>query len=351
MIDKILDFKDNMHENLYEELFNEATKNNDARILFMMAYYIKNANIAKLSEAILKTDNLRYILFFMRSIPNINKDIFLNKVLSLATPKDAYYCMFDNRDLTDEQIIKLMSKIEGDIKYYFLSIYLYFIVFNKFNLNIFNKAKSMASFMNISIDENNYKEVLMHLKAEKFKEILPNIPKGFTNNCYIGRKDYIPDMIVLHSTASFEKGIEDFYDESKEVSAHFIINIDGQVKQLVSLDDSAWANGTSLNQESDVYYRFANSEIVKSRNYNANYYTFSIEHVSFDGELTEAQITSSKKVIKEIITYVEKKYNYKFKIDKEHIITHRDINPIVRTICPGLQFPIDKIIKELKEEI
>ncbi len=175
--------------------------------------------------------------------------------------------------------------------------------------------------------------------------------KGFSKNCYVGRKDYIPDMIVLHSTPSFVKGVNNFYDETKEVSAHFIINNDGDVKQIVSLDDSAWANGTSLNQDSDVYYRFAKNEIVKNRDYNANYYTFSIEHVSVDGELTDEQYASSKEVIKKIIKYIKEKYDYDFIIDDKHIVGHRDVNPIVRTVCPGNKFPMDRIIKELQEEI
>lgn len=255
--------------------------------------------------------------------------------------------MFDNRDLKDGQIFKLIDKSKEDKKYYYLSIYHYFITLNKFNDALFNELKKQIVDMSVE----NYKDILEKIKRENDEIKISDMPASFTSNRYIGRENYIPDMIVLHSTASWNKGIKNFYDEKLEVSAHFIINIDGEVKQLVSLDDSAWANGTSLSDTSDVYYRFANNELVKTRAYNANYYTFSIENVSLDGVLTEAQYESLKRVIKQIIKYIKDKYNYDFIVDEEHIIGHRDINPIVRTICPGLKFPMDKLIKELQEEI
>lgn len=166
--------------------------------------------------------------------------------------------------------------------------------------------------------------------------------------CYKGRKNYIPNIIVCHINNTYHGAITHFYNKSDEVSCHYLIRRDGHVKQIVSLDDSSWANGTSINESSDVYYKFAVSPLVNTINDNANYFTFSIEHESFDGSLTDAQINSSVKVIKEIIKYLKDKYNYDFKIDREHIIGHNEINPIVRPKCPGNQFPFDKIIDSLK---
>lgn len=93
---------------------------------------------------------------------------------------------------------------------------------------------------------------------------------------------------------------------------------------------------------------FASSNLISSINDNANYFTFSIEHESFDGSLTEEQFNSTIKVMKEIIAYMKEKYNYDFSIDREHIIGHNEVNPIVRTKCPGNKFPFDQIIRTLK---
>ncbi|MDE6142037.1 MAG: hypothetical protein K2G03_05485, partial [Bacilli bacterium] len=68
MIDKILDLKDDMPLDIYNEILSEAMETKNVRILFMLAYFVKNADVLSLSDEILKTDNLRYISFFMRCI-------------------------------------------------------------------------------------------------------------------------------------------------------------------------------------------------------------------------------------------------------------------------------------------
>ena len=128
----------------------------------------------------------------------------------------------------------------------------------------------------------------------------------FSTNCYKGRKNFIPSIIVCHINNTYKSAIYHFYNEKSEVSSHFVIRRDGYIKQVVSLDDSSWANGTSLNENSDVYYKFATTKLVNKINDNANYFTFSIEHESFDGSLTEEQFKSTIKVMKEIIEYVKK---------------------------------------------
>lgn len=92
--------------------------------------------------------------------------------------------------------------------------------------------------------------------------------------------------------------------------------------------------GTSLNEDSDVYYKFSSSKLISNTKDNANYFTFSIKHESFDGSLTEKQFNSTVKVMKDI--------------DKDHIIGHNEVNPIVKPKCPGNKFPFDRIIQALK---
>lgn len=87
MIDKILDFKNNMPKHVYREIFDEAKETKDARTLFLLAYFVKDSNVDEISEEILKTNNLRYISFFMRSIANIDKTLFLDKVIEIGSPR------------------------------------------------------------------------------------------------------------------------------------------------------------------------------------------------------------------------------------------------------------------------
>lgn len=71
--------------------------------------------------------------------------------------------MFDNRDLKDGQIFKLIDKSKEDKKYYYLSIYHYFITLNKFNDALFNELKKQIVDMSVE----NYKDILEKIKKRK----------------------------------------------------------------------------------------------------------------------------------------------------------------------------------------
>ena len=73
-----------------------------------------------------------------------------------------------------------------------------------------------------------------------------------------------------------------------------------------------------------------------------------IKRLQNDGIITAEQIEASVKVMKEIIKYLKDKYNYDFIIDRNHIIGHNEINPVVRKKCPGSKFPFAEIISRLK---
>ena len=156
-------------------------------------------------------------------------------------------------------------------------------------------------------------------------------------------------MIVCYISFDYGKIIKNFYDEKLEVSSHFAVSRNGEYAQFVGLEDSSWANGTSLKTTSDVYYKFSASDIVKSRNINANYYTYSIEHESIDGSLTKEQYVTTLNLMCKIIDYIKCTYGVNFKIDEDHIVGHHDINPIVRVSCPNEKFPIKQLISDLKE--
>ena len=40
--------------------------------------------------------------------------------------------------------------------------------------------------------------------------------------------------------------------------------------------------------------------------------------------------------------------NKDFIIDRDHIVGHRDVDPIVKPSCPGDKFPFDRFINDLK---
>ncbi|MBD2459357.1 N-acetylmuramoyl-L-alanine amidase [Nostoc sp. FACHB-87] len=111
------------------------------------------------------------------------------------------------------------------------------------------------------------------------------------------------DTIVVHYTTAgtAQSSINHFKNPASEVSAHYIIDKNGDIYQMVKDSDKAWhaarANRTSIG----------------------------IEHVAKQGErLTEAQEKSSVHLIKWLMT--------EYKIPKENIIAHKQV---LSTSCPG----------------
>ena len=344
MIDKILNY---IPKNELAALKEMIMQSNDARLMFLYLYYVDHEYLEDISTKILKTGNFRYIHFLLRSFKIPNYHSLIDYILSHNNDVQYLFNILYDVDYLDKnyrlQIINKLITLNND-KYLLKAMYYYFIILKLDDKELFNKLQLLCqSKFNISINKDNYKDLLEALVHQEIVE-----PKYFSPNCYHGHNGYTPHLIVCHITHSYAQAIKRFYDETSQVSSHYIIRKDGHIKQVVSLDDSSWANGTSLNEDSDVYYKFASSSLINKIKNNANYFTFSIEYESFDGSLTKEQISSSIKVIKEIIKYLKDKYNYDFPIDREHILGHTEVNPIVRTKCPGINFPYDEIINHLK---
>lgn len=345
MIDKILKMSHdaNKPEKLIE-LENELITRNSPRYYFLASYYVKNLNIAKISSKILETNNPRYVSFYFCQIKSIDSEKFFAKILSFNDAKLIFYALYDKKNLDDVFFIKGIQKLltlKNNNHYLGLTFFYYFIVLRRYNDIIFNYLKSLLP----SITKDNYKAVLENYRNNSKEKVI--VHEEECPNKFIGHNDVIPDMIVCHISFDYGRIINRFYDENIEVSSHFAVSRKGEYQQFVDLANSSWANGTSFNDSSDVYNYFAKSDIVKSRNINANYYTFSIEHESMDGSLTEIQYQTSLKLMCRIIDFVKEKYNFDFPIDNEHIVGHMDINPIVRVSCPGEKFPLEQFINDL----
>lgn len=340
-----------MIESIINMDISELEKCNDARSLYLYLYHNNGKNIEFISNKILETGNLQYIHFLLRTFEIDKYDKFINYILNNSdSPEYLFNILYEVEYLDDNTKIKIINKIIklNNYRYIMKAIYYYFNVLKLYDENTFNNVKEyIKNNLNITINNHNYLEAIDKLF---YKEDYEYDYEGFSKNYYKGRKNYIPNIIVCHINNTYSSAINRFYNEDK-VSAHYVIRRDGYVKQVVSLDDSAWANGTSLSEESDRYYKFSTSNIIKNIEDNANYCTFSIEHESFDGSLTDEQLESSINVMKEIIKYLKDKYDYDFIIDREHIIGHNEVNPITRKKCPGKNFPFDKIIKELRIQI
>lgn len=181
------------------------------------------------------------------------------------------------------------------------------------------------------------------------KEIQKNSP-----NHYKGRFGWKSDILVCHQTGgtSVEAALNYYLNAAGQCSPNDVIDINGDIYHLVSYDDAAYCNGTqTTDPNKKLYYKNATSKLVKSRKANANFFTYSVEFVHCaKGDITEAQIQAVIWLLKNRIIPHAKSKGVDFKVDRDHIIGHCEIDPAGRSFCPGKNFPYDRIIKGVLAE-
>ena len=186
-------------------------------------------------------------------------------------------------------------------------------------------------------------------RGQTMKEIQKNSP-----NHYKGRFGWKSDILVCHQTGgvSVEAALNYYLNAAGQCSPNDVIDINGDIYHLVSYDDAAYCNGTqTTDPNKKLYYKNATSKLVKSRKANANFFTYSVEFVHCaKGDITEAQIQAVIWLLKNRIIPHAKSKGVDFKVDRDHVIGHCEIDPAGRSFCPGKNFPYDRIIKGVLAE-
>lgn len=181
-----------------------------------------------------------------------------------------------------------------------------------------------------------------------------NIIQKVSPNMEVGRDGWKPDIVVCHITeGSFAGAVSWLCNPTAQVSSHFVVAQDGRITQLVSLENTAWANGTSDKASDNAYYGNSLLSAVVARHTNANKYTISIEHegvyATTRGVLTVKQLAATIDLIAWIRTKVKRIYGVVIPLDRAHIVGHTQISPINKPNCPGAGFQFDTILKALKD--
>jgi N-acetylmuramoyl-L-alanine amidase CwlA len=146
-------------------------------------------------------------------------------------------------------------------------------------------------------------------------------------NFWPGRKGHsmavAPSYIVLHTTVGTrEAAAARFLDPNSQVSAHYIVGLDGSVTQLVSEVDAAWHAGTEA----------------------MNLDSIGIEHEDggrFNDPRPDALYQASATLVRAIVS----RYPGALAIDAAHIIPHRQV---VATACPDA-LDVARIIRQAQE--
>ena len=106
-----------------------------------------------------------------------------------------------------------------------------------------------------------------------------------SGNFWPGRRGLKTKAVVLHiAETTFQGAVSWLADPKSNASAHFVVGKDGRIAQLVSIDDSAWANGL-LFTNGVWLTNFNGQQVPASPTWsgiveavNPNWYTISIEH-------------------------------------------------------------------------
>ncbi len=135
------------------------------------------------------------------------------------------------------------------------------------------------------------------------------------------------DMIVLHATATpFLR--ETFYyliekEEGGRVSAHYVIDTDGTIYQLVDESKRAWHAGVSdWDGQTDINSRSVGIEFQCAARDECSFAAFS-----------SAQIEAGLELCRMLVE--------KYKIQPHNVVAHSDIAP-ERKVDPGRTFPWER---------
>jgi len=185
-------------------------------------------------------------------------------------------------------------------------------------------------------------------------------------NRWSGRSGWIPDMIVMHtSAASAQSAIQTaFAGGTNRTSYHYVIDSYGTITQLVPITDTAWANGTTVDS-SNRSFMWSTHPTVSSRNTNANYYTVSIgfgdagpqpwaswPYIGTNGRITAEQIIAGAWLVEHIRYEIWQNYGITILINRSTVIGHNEVTP--RTTgqppggCPGVEFPFNEILSRVR---
>jgi N-acetylmuramoyl-L-alanine amidase len=147
---------------------------------------------------------------------------------------------------------------------------------------------------------------------------------------------FLVDTIVIHVTEGDARSVRAwFHDPAAQVSAHYMVQKNGDVVHFVHEYDTAWANGRVVRPTAEL--------VLDRLAANPNWWTISIEHEG-DGlhELTDPQRQASLALMRSI-----QSRHSRITFDRKHILGHHEI--YAPKSCPGA-ISVDRLVDELNSE-
>ena len=149
-----------------------------------------------------------------------------------------------------------------------------------------------------------------------------------TTNCWVGRPFGPPIAFVLHTQAGGESGtVAEFLNSSSQLSAHYVVGLDGTLACFIDPADRAWSNGvlepgngwTTIAQDCGIDPAL-----------NPNHVTVSCETEDLGDPcqpVTDRQYNS--------LLYAAREVKGRYPNSLRYLASHADISPQSRAHCPG----------------
>jgi N-acetyl-anhydromuramyl-L-alanine amidase AmpD len=141
---------------------------------------------------------------------------------------------------------------------------------------------------------------------------------------------YRPAAIVVHTTDGSLSAAIAWLAGPSEVSAHYVVGLDGSVASLVDEDEPARHAGR---------VREPTAAIVRERGGDPNLYTIGVEFEDGGEPLTVTRTSFQYDAGARLIAAIAERWG--IPLDREHVIGHREI--FAAKACPG-NLDIDSLL-------
>lgn len=143
------------------------------------------------------------------------------------------------------------------------------------------------------------------------------------------------DHVVIHTAEGYTGGLDTFRSPSRNASAHYAMGWDGTRVMMVREEDKAWHAGAKGSSGEEIH--------------GMNERSIGIEHVGFAHAMQPGSVTEwSKPMLKgsaKLVAELARRYN--IPIDRDHIISHAEVDPSRRS-DPGPHWPWSWYIRKIK---
>jgi N-acetyl-anhydromuramyl-L-alanine amidase AmpD len=178
---------------------------------------------------------------------------------------------------------------------------------------------------------------------------MPGVTIRKSPNYWSGHSGQRVKACVLHVTGGtkgkeYPNAVSWLSSPTSGVSAHFVVSQAGDITQLVSIYDSAWANGLSWSQSRGSWIDPEGNAVTPAWAglvipVNPNWLTVSIETARQSSDPMSQQMFDA--VIR-ILQWIKAEFGWTYTAHG-NLVGHNELSPVSRPYCPGPNVSLTKL--------